>query len=67
MADLAEVEELAPGSDAAIDKGCKCPVLDNGHGRGYMGQPGIFVISDECKLHGIARDDAALRSTGRDV
>jgi len=26
-----------PGSDKAIDAGCTCPVLDNGHGRGYLG------------------------------
>lgn len=40
-----------PGSDAAINQGCKCPVLDNAHGRGYMGIPGIYVYSGDCPLH----------------
>ena len=37
-----------PGSDEAIDQGCACPVLDNGHGRG----PGPFWINVYCPLHG---------------
>lgn len=41
-----------PGSDDALDAGCLCPVLDNGHGRGYMGMPGIFVMRADCPLHG---------------
>lgn len=50
-----------PGSEAALDMGCKCAVLDNGHGAGYMGQPGIFVISGDCPLHGIGHGvDAGL-------
>lgn len=36
-----------PGSDAALDQGCTCPVLDNGHGRGS----GPFWISGGCPLH----------------
>jgi hypothetical protein len=40
-----------PGSKAAIEQGCTCPVLDNGHGHGYMGMEGIFVYSSGCKLH----------------
>lgn len=42
----------APGSDAAIAKGCTCPVLDNAHGRGYMGNPGLYVMTEGCPLHG---------------
>lgn len=46
-----------PGSDEAIKLGCKCPVLDNARGRGYMG--GVknadgstaFVYSAACPLH----------------
>lgn len=45
-----------PGSDEALDQGCTCPVLDNGHGRGYMGMPGRFVMSADCPLHGKARE-----------
>ena len=37
-----------PGSDAALDLGCTCPVLDNGHGRG----PGPFWMAADCPLHG---------------
>mgnify|MGYP007071648350 CR=1 FL=1 len=37
-----------PGS--AIKAGCICPVMDNAHGRGYLGSG--FVIRDDCKLHG---------------
>ena len=49
-----------PGSNAAIDAGCTCPVMDNGHGRGYMGglkdADGnvMFVMDEACPLHGIA-------------
>lgn len=43
-----------PGSDAAIAKGCACPVLDNAHGRGYMGTAGIYVYNTGCPLHGPA-------------
>lgn len=47
-----------PGSPEAIEKGCACPILDNAHGRGYMGgvkdQNGgvIFVMRADCPLHG---------------
>jgi hypothetical protein len=40
-----------PGSDAAIALGCTCPVLDNGHGRGYMGQKGIYIYNLACPVH----------------
>ena len=43
---------LNPGSDEAIDAGCTCAILDNGHGNGYMGQKGIFVMSSNCPIHG---------------
>lgn len=38
-----------PGSDAAIDAGCTCPVLDNAHGRGVNG---LYWIAANCPLHG---------------
>jgi len=40
-----------PGSDEAIALGCSCPVLDNSHGKGYMGMEGIFVFSGGCAVH----------------
>lgn len=39
-----------PGSREAIDAGCRCPVFDNGCGRGYRGGPG-FLYSAKCELH----------------
>ena len=47
-----------PGSDEAIAQGCTCPVMDNGHGKGYMGgvkdEDGnvVFVMNCDCPLHG---------------
>jgi hypothetical protein len=44
-----------PGSDEAIKGGCRCPVLDNGHGQG-CGWPSkdggpTFWISGDCPMH----------------
>lgn len=47
----------APGSERARDDGCRCPVMDNAHGKGWLG--GVpdddgniaYVISGECPLH----------------
>ena len=58
-----------PGSDEAIKKGCKCPILDNRHGLGYYaGKDGEFVMVEDCPLHGaVCRlalyGDAALEGT----
>lgn len=41
-----------PGSDEAIAQGCKCPVIDNCHGKGYMGIPDVFVYTENCPIHG---------------
>lgn len=40
-----------PGSDAALDKGCTCPVVDNGHGNEELGNTRGFWISGDCPLH----------------
>jgi hypothetical protein len=45
-----------PGSTEALAKGCTCPCLDNGHGRGCgrydkHGVP-VFWIAGDCPLHG---------------
>lgn len=40
-----------PGSDDAIDLGCTCPVMDNGHGKGSYWGPNTFIYSGSCKLH----------------
>lgn len=41
-----------PGSNEARILGCKCPVLDNSHGHGYMGMEGVFVMRADCPMHG---------------
>lgn len=41
-----------PGSESAREAGCTCPVLDNCHGAGYFGKHGVFVMSENCPLHG---------------
>ena len=50
-----EDKELPPGSAAARSRGCTCPVVDNGHGRGCdVDEHGtrIFVYRGDCPLHG---------------
>ena len=50
--DLGGVEPKPnPGSDAALALGCKCAVLDNGHGRGSLWGDGVFVITVGCPVH----------------
>lgn len=49
-----------PGSDHAHALGCKCPRMDNGYGRGYMGQAEIFVINETCPLHGVTLEGDTL-------
>lgn len=43
-----------PGSDAAIKQGCTCPVMDNAHGKGIMGdgENHGYWITAGCPLHG---------------
>lgn len=59
-----ETETPNPGSDEALERGCRCPVLDNAHGRGYMGgmkdDDGntVFVIVGGCPLHWPDPDEA---------
>lgn len=43
---------LNPGSDKAIAAGCKCAIMDNCRGRGYMGQTGMYSMDGGCPLHG---------------
>jgi hypothetical protein len=40
-----------PGSAEAGRLGCTCPVIDNGRGRGFRGNPEEFVIVQGCPLH----------------
>lgn len=44
------IDKPTPGSDAAVAAGCRCPVMDNHHGKGNpLGQ---FWVNAECPLHG---------------
>lgn len=51
------VDPPNPGTDEAIEQGCKCPIMDNGHGLGYLGgmksEEGntLFVYTQGCPLH----------------
>ena len=40
-----------PGSDEAVKQGCRCAILDNAHGWGYMIK-GQFWVTQDCPLHG---------------
>lgn len=46
--------KLKPGSPEAVAMGCACPVLDNGHGKGWLGDGKQFgwVVNEDCPLHG---------------
>ena len=44
--------ELKPGSEDARRAGCICPILDNARGNGWMNIPGVFVMREDCPLHG---------------
>lgn len=46
-----EMNKPNPGSQEAKDQGCRCPVMDNAYGRGYMGHSGIFVYMIDCPIH----------------
>ena len=44
-----------PGSDAALDLGCTCDVIDNGRGRGSgrtdeNGEP-LYWVAGDCPVH----------------
>lgn len=46
-----------PGSNDAIDAGCTCPVLDNGHGNEELGRIRGFWMRADCPLHGQGEDN----------
>lgn len=41
-----------PGSEAAVQAGCTCSVIDNHYGRGF-GTPPRWYVSGDCPLHGM--------------
>lgn len=40
-----------PGSEEAKAQGCKCPVLDNNHGRFAPWPPGGWWVNEKCPIH----------------
>lgn len=40
-----------PGSDAARDQGCICPVMDNWRGSEELGRIRGFYVVEGCPLH----------------
>lgn len=55
MSETVELKDCPnPGSREAVEMGCKCPVIDNHHGKGVpMGEDGapMFWRSANCRLH----------------
>lgn len=57
-----------PGSQEAVDLGCTCPRMDNGHGRGYLGGVNdengytVFVMTVGCPVHD-SREEYAMSET----
>lgn len=49
--------EYPPGSDEAIERGCKCPTTDNAHGKGWGLDGERYWVSVNCPLHGDAIND----------
>lgn len=59
---------MNPGSQEALAAGCRCPVIDNGRGRGYGGgsvrdKNGdvVFVVASDCPIHGLGESADAKR------
>lgn len=40
-----------PGSDAALDMGCTCPVMDNNHGKWAPWPPDGWWMTGGCPIH----------------
>lgn len=49
-----EANRPHPGSPEAVDQGCRCPIIDNGHGKGRGGNGERFgwFMRQDCPLHG---------------
>lgn len=52
MPDAADTPK--PGSPEAVARGCTCPIIDNGHGRGHFGDGEKYGwwTTEGCPLHG---------------
>lgn len=57
MKDMFNRKVPNPGSDEALDQGCTCAVLDNGHGSEELGKIRGFWITGGCPLHDTSHTD----------
>jgi hypothetical protein len=49
-----------PGSNAAVLRGCTCPVIDNHYGEGRLYPGGTrWIIAEGCPVHTMARRHVA--------
>ena len=53
-------EDLPPGSDKAVARGCTCPQMDNCGGEGWVVE-GLrhWWIAQDCPIHGWTEEDNA--------
>jgi hypothetical protein len=58
MSELRGKSHPNPGSDAAIEQGCICPVMDNWRGSDEIGRIRGFVVVVGCPLHSAAPSKA---------
>lgn len=59
-----------PGSDEAGEQGCKCPVLDNNHGKFPPLPPDGWWIVESCPVHageGHVGDETICPDCGEDL
>lgn len=58
--DLSASEPPKPGSAAAVEQGCTCPVIDNRHGEGAWEFEGEMQwwMAEDCPLHGFILTEA---------
>ena len=56
----------APGSREAVDAGCTCAVLDNGHGKGRYsdGDKYGWLITETCQLHANPAPEGEAKTSG---
>ena len=50
------VKQPKPSSPEATAAGCRCPIIDNHHGKGADLTGTNFWISTDCPLHGVCDD-----------
>jgi len=56
-----------PGSRKAVESGCTCPILDNGHGRGVFGNPGAYWMTEGCPVHTETVEESKLDQEINDI